>query len=212
MTHRKYGPCPLRLPSSNRQPQVCKQNRWVTLSLTGDLDARKRQVGGALLQPSWPPAVQLAAACWQRDIAAAAVLLLVGACCSSAKLAWALPESVHVVLQPLWALARWSPAGDGGHIQRSGAPLLCAAAVVQSRWASCCAGRSQWAAMQLPAMGRGCAVKRCLPTNISALPSRPSKQPILPPHPAGGCGLNIVGANRLILLDPRCAPLPAAAR
>jgi hypothetical protein len=29
--------------------QVCKANRWATLSLTGDLDARKRQVRRSVL-------------------------------------------------------------------------------------------------------------------------------------------------------------------
>ena len=36
---------PLLLTSTPPVVQVCKANRWGTLSLTGDLDARKRQVG-----------------------------------------------------------------------------------------------------------------------------------------------------------------------
>ena len=105
-------------------PQVCSANRWATLSLTGDLDARKRQ---------------------------------------------ALVDEFNSPAHPSFVLLLSSKADERPGAGRAGNH------------------RTRW------------------PGRQGARDPSVTDRPPSPSPTARGCGLNIVGANRLILLDPRRA-------
>ena len=191
---------------------MCKAHKWATLSLTGDLDARKRQARGRT-----GGALQLLLPCVLRERTARAEP---AACCRMPLAAPPMKAPPCLPLSPLPSRHPPTTCLKQGLVDQFNAPshpsfvlLLSSKARAEAGHGpgpgGCDASRLAWPAggWPRPSPACACANARILPVCCRAPPNNPAPPHALRAAPqAGGCGLNIVGANRLVLLDPSWNP------